>query len=498
MGESGMTRRALLSATAGALAVGAARPSGALGALLAPTAPRLCDEPIGSLPAGTHTVSLRRNADLVGLQWGTPKVPVLIRARSAHGAFGRWASASACGGDAGEGDPIWTGGTRELEVRTPSPLAGVRVRAVDVSGGVGARERDRWAAALGARALPRALPVLAAGPGQPPILARDAWARGVARPTVAPEYGDVRMAFVHHTENPNGYSPAEVPSMLLAIYTYHRYVRGWDDIGYNFVVDLYGRIFEARAGGIDEPVVGAQAGGYNQASTGVAVLGTFIGVPISRVAREALEALLAWKLALHGVPVAGDVEVRVDPAGASYSRFPAGTRVSLPRIAGHRDADTTECPGNALYGELRSVRSGALKRGGPPTARATLDLAAPAPAESQDAQTAPAWTLSGRLTLLDASPLAETPVAIQERTVSRKGEVVRERTVAQALTNGAGEFSLPVSVGRTRHGGWLRVLYLGPDAGAGARASACVSPPLHTPGPIAPAPVSASPAPVPT
>ena len=71
------------------------------------------------------------------------------------------------------------------------------------------------------------------------------------------------MAFVHHTENPNGYCRGEVPAMLRAIYVFHRYVNGWNDIGYNFVVDLYGRIFEARAGGIDEPVVGAQAGGYN-------------------------------------------------------------------------------------------------------------------------------------------------------------------------------------------------------------------------------------------
>ena len=85
----------------------------------------------------------------------------------------------------------------------------------------------------------------------------------MAAPRVAPEYGAVRMAFVHHTENPNGYSAGEVPAMLRAIFVFHRYVRGWNDIGYNFVIDLYGRIFEARAGGIDEPVVGAQAGGYN-------------------------------------------------------------------------------------------------------------------------------------------------------------------------------------------------------------------------------------------
>ncbi|MGH2833576.1 MAG: N-acetylmuramoyl-L-alanine amidase, partial [Solirubrobacteraceae bacterium] len=254
---------------------------------------------------------------------------------------------------------------------------------------------------------------LAAGPGQPPIIAREAWAQGMAPPKVAPEYGAVRMAFVHHTDNPNGYAPGEVPAMLRAIYVYHRYVQGWDDIGYNFVIDLYGRIFEARAGGIDEPVVGAQAGGYNLLSTGVAVLGTFTAVPISPAARRALEALLAWKLSLHGVPAEGSVTVTVNPAGASYSRFPANAHVPLPRIAGHREADTTDCPGNVLYRELPAIRR-AIRRLAPSPTRAMIALAA-APT-TQGPQTPPATnseeapggtttgevqTLTGSLELLD-------------------------------------------------------------------------------------------------
>ena len=78
------------------------------------------------------------------------------------------------------------------------------------------------------------------------------------------------MAFVHHTDSLNGYARAEVPSIIDGMYLYHRYVRGWNDLGYNFVIDLYGRIWEARLGGIDQAVIGAQAGGYNTESTGVA------------------------------------------------------------------------------------------------------------------------------------------------------------------------------------------------------------------------------------
>ncbi len=308
------------------------------------------------------------------------------------------------------------------------------------------------------------------------------------------------MAFVHHTENPNGYTAGAVPAMLRAIYVFHRYVNGWNDIGYNFVIDLYGRIFEARAGGIDEPVVGAQAGGYNIFSTGIAVLGTFSSVPISKAARDTLEKLLAWKLSLHGVPAQGRVTVKVNPAGASYSRFPANARVSLPRIAGHRDGDATECPGNVLYGELPAIRTG-VQRLAPNPTRVTLALtkspvvvpetqptpepgSAPAPESPPTGQT---QVLSGVIERFDGTPLNGAPVLIQARAVTHKGEVVSERTLGETTTNSAGQWGLdaaPLSPPGT--GIWLRALFPG-----GPGFGAAVSDPLHFPASVsltAPAP----------
>jgi hypothetical protein len=295
------------------------------------------------------------------------------------------------------------------------------------------------------------------------------------------------MAFVHHTENPNGYAASEVPAMLRAIYVFHRYVNGWDDIGYNFVVDLYGRIFEARAGGIDEPVVGAQAGGYNLVSTGVAVLGSFMAVPISTAARGALKALLAWKLSLHGVPAQGSVTVSVNPAGASYSRFPANASVRLPRIAGHRDGDATDCPGNVLYGELPAIRTG-VQRLAPNPTRATLALTAPSVvpgtqttpetvggAGTGSSATGQLQALSGVLELLDGTPVTGAPVLIQVRTVSRRGEVVSERTLAETTTDSAGTWAVDATPVSPAAGGmWLRALCSG-----GPGFGACVSDPLH-------------------
>ncbi len=456
------------------MASGLVRPAGAL-ALLGAPAPTLRERLLGRVPATGATIELRRPADLVGLVWQRPAgTDVWLRFRALGGRWSEWVPAGARGhgpeappaDNRQVGEPVWTGGATALQIRPAQALAGVRLQLVDVSGGVGA---GRLARLAGAMAL--AAPLLAAGPGQPPIIARRAWAAGISPPRVAPEYGAVRLAFVHHTENPNGYLAAEVPAMLRAIYIFHRYANGWNDIGYNFVIDSYGRIFEARAGGIDEPVVGAQAGGYNIVSTGVAVLGSFMAVPISSAARSALQALLAWKLSLHGVPAAGRVTVRVNPAGASYSRFPANARVSLPHIAGHRDGDATECPGDALYAELPAIRAAVGRLAGEP-ARATL---APGPQQ----------TLEGRLGLLDGSPLAGAPILLQARSVKRKGEVVEELTVAETSTNAEGQWSLPASALATLRGAAsLRVLCPG-----GGGFGACVSEPLNVPAaPLPPAP----------
>jgi len=450
----GMTRRSLFAAAAGAAAGGLVRPAGAVAAISRAALPAGVAEPVcserwvGTLSRQPRTVDLGRNADLVGLEWpaASRAVGLELRARREDGSHSPWVPAGGHGHGPDSsppsarltGDPLWTGGGQTLQLRAARVVDGVRLKLVDVSFGRSARLQ---ALAAGPQATQAALPLvstsLSAGAGQPPIIARRAWARGMAPPRVAPQYGAVEMAFVHHTENPNGYTPAEVPAMLRAIYAFHRYANGWNDIGYNFVLDLFGRIFEARAGGVDEPVVGAQAGGYNLVSTGVAVLGSFSEVPISTAARQSLERLLAWKLSLHGVSAIGRVTVRVNPAGARYSRFPAGAHVSLPHIAGHRDGDSTECPGNVLYGELAGVRRRVQVLAGRP-ARATLSLVAGASAAS--------GVLSGTVTLLDGTPIAGAPVEIQQRNVSEKGELVDEQTLFQLMTGAGGEWSQPVAI----------------------------------------------------
>ena len=208
---------------------------------------------------------------------------------------------------------------------------------------------------------------------------------------------------MHHTVSANDYAPEESAGIVLGIARYHRDSNGWNDIGYNFLVDQYGQVFEGRAGGVDQPVIGAQAQGYNSVSTGIACIGTFTSVPQSEAGLEALAHLIGWKLSLHGVPTEGTVVVT--SRGGASNRYPSGTPVTLERIPGHRDGDSTSCPGEALYGQLPDLRARATRYAGPAgrADRARVEHPHPhAPVQ-----------LSGRLAFPDGSSPAGAPLDIE-------------------------------------------------------------------------------------
>lgn len=155
-------------------------------------------------------------------------------------------------------------------------------------------------------------------------------------------YFEVHAGFVHHTVNANDYTQAEVPGLLRSIYAYHTKSRGWSDIGYNYLVDRFGRIWEGRAGGVDRPVVGAHTLGYNDYSFAMSAIGNFDTAQAPAVMVQAYGALFAWKLSLHGVD-------------ASSPRQVVG-RSTFQAINGHRDADSTACPGRYLYAKIGRIR----------------------------------------------------------------------------------------------------------------------------------------------
>ena len=289
--------------------------------------------------------------DLVGLHWqGSGSVS--FRTRSVTGRWSRWRAAEPedDGPDVQThrgwqlGSPFWTGTSNRIQVRTSGRIG--RVRAYYV-----------WSPVHKAR-----LRTLSTA-GSPLIITRAAWgADEKIRRRKKPAYADtVRFAVVHHTVGTNSYTRGQSASIVRGIERYHVLANGWDDIGYNFLIDKYGQIFEGRWGGVDRNVVGAHAQGFNQGSVGVALMGTYDSTSITPAARSALIRLLAWRLDVAHV----DPLTTFSWRSTGNPKYPAGRMVTLRTISGHRDTGYTSCPGSRLYADLPSIARAVSQTGLP-------------------------------------------------------------------------------------------------------------------------------------
>ena len=352
----------------------------------------------------SHVLRTPARFDLVGMRWRGGLHPVIsLRARLTGGRWTKWTRVPSDPEDGPDGGmrggfsaPVWTGNADRVQYKLSRRVPGLRLHFVSVA--------PRTAHALASRRRDATTQG-----GQPPIQPRASWGAEDCPPRAAADYGDVQVAFVHHTVSANDYTAAEVPSIILSICRYHRNSNGWNDIGYNFLVDKFGTIWEGRAGGIDQPVIGAQAQGYNSHSTGIADIGTHQDVPASDAELNAYASLIRWKLPLHGAPTQGTVTLT--SGGGSLNRYKAGTPVTLDRISGHRDGDSTECPGDALYAQLPTLRSlvGNVQPSQPVQARTQLDVSL-SPAAVVYPQQA---TVTGALRQINGDPVPGAAVDVQ-------------------------------------------------------------------------------------
>ncbi|MFF2509179.1 N-acetylmuramoyl-L-alanine amidase [Streptomyces sp. NPDC058067] len=189
---------------------------------------------------------------------------------------------------------------------------------------------------------------------RPSIVTRKGW--GADEGLREPDFvytSKVKAAFVHHSATGNNYSCSQAPSVIRGIYRYHVESMGWRDIGYNFVIDKCGTIYEGRAGGVAKPVMGAHTLGFNTNSMGIAVLGTFGSAKPPAAAVDAIARLTAWKLGLYGVNPSGKTYL----TSAGGNLYAKGKKVRLNVISGHRDGFVTECPGRLLYNKLGTART---------------------------------------------------------------------------------------------------------------------------------------------
>jgi hypothetical protein len=206
---------------------------------------------------------------------------------------------------------------------------------------------------------------------------------------------------------------------------YHRNSNGWNDIGYNALVDKYGVLYEGRAGGLDQAVIGAQAQGFNAETAGIASIADHTTVGATPETLNALSAYIRWKLGVHAQPLTGSVTLT--SAGGSATRYAAGRRVTVPRVLGHRDTGLTACPGELLYAQLDQLRAMvATGVAGVPSFATRLS----ATLADYDVDYGAAVPVTGLLSGPDGSPLAGEPVEVQ---VNSEGRWVRSKLLGTAF-----------------------------------------------------------------
>jgi uncharacterized protein with LGFP repeats len=312
-------------------------------------------EPVDGAPEAVPTLTVRRTAvaefSMVGVTWAhDPAVTdtlVQVRVQDEAGAWGDWTQIgveeAAQNPDADSGAvtrggaaPLWTGPSTGVEVelltRSGAQPVDVKLDLIDP----GTSDAD------GALDSPDIQDTADAASEMPAVYSRAQWGADERKRTWQPEYAPtIRAATVHHTADSNGYTRDQVPAVMRSIYHYHAVSRGWGDIGYNVIVDKFGRLWEGRAGGLASTVIGAHAGGFNTGTFGVSMLGNYDVVDTTPAITNSVGAIIAWKFGLYGVNPRGTTTV---------------ASVPLPTIFAHRDVGSTACPGRYGYARMGQIR----------------------------------------------------------------------------------------------------------------------------------------------
>jgi hypothetical protein len=300
---------------------------------------------------------------LVGATWADPDESLAgtVEVRTRSVADHRWTGWQALDSDGrspaepgsrdsdgrGRTDPLWVDTSDAVEARVATGRALPEGLRLDLINGDEAAPAGRAAAPM-TQPLPR-------------LITRAGWGAN-EKLVEPPEYSpDVQVLFVHHTAGTNSYNCADSARIVRSIQGYHVLSNRWNDIGYNFLVDKCGNLFEGRKGGVSLPVLGAHTLGFNTHSSAIAVIGNYSARTVPNAVRNVIAQIAAYKLGTYGNLANG----RTTMVSSGGDRYPKGRVVSMARISGHRDAGQTACPGDALYSQLpsfRAIASGAPTR----------------------------------------------------------------------------------------------------------------------------------------
>ncbi|MCK8613502.1 peptidoglycan recognition protein family protein [Gordonia sp. C13] len=329
---------------------------------------------------------------MVAFTWDRPvDVDLKLRAKQPDGKWSPWTvleqiskgTVPSAEKPAGT-EPVWVGDAREVQVAASKD--GLAIPAAETQGGDLAQLAVGSGSEIVTKLAETALNTLKATlispegllslgssllsplTGGPQVVARQQWGadEGIrcSQPVYSPQ---LKGAIVHHTAGSNDYTPQQSVEIVRGIYAYHAQSLNWCDIGYNVLVDKYGQIFEGAFGGLDRNVEGTHTGGFNKDTVGLSFIGNLEEVPPTAAAVAAAGRFLRWRLGKAGLNPAGTATLMSE--GFAGTKFAAGTQSNLPMISGHRDYNSTSCPGVHGYAALEQVR--ALAGGATPAPEAT-------------------------------------------------------------------------------------------------------------------------------
>lgn len=290
--------------------------------------------PVGAVAATlTRTVVVPRGAVLAGVTWATGSLTVSMRS-----GLGAWETLETDANGRPGTEPFWLArDARTLGLRLAGNASGVRVDFV----GPGK------ASATSSTPQEWRLPRLGT------VVTRPGWGADERLRSGGVEYMRPKALVVHHTVTRNDYTEAEAPGLIRAVYAFHTRSRGWDDIGYNLLVDKFGNVYEGRYGGFQRGVIGTHTAGFNSQTLGISLLGNYEEAEPPAAVTDAVARAGAWMVERWGVDPRG----RVTLTSKGSPRFPKGARVTVYRMPGHRDLGKTACPGRYAYERLASIRA---------------------------------------------------------------------------------------------------------------------------------------------
>lgn len=186
---------------------------------------------------------------------------------------------------------------------------------------------------------------------KPKIITRDQWGatdKYINKDCALTVDPGIQGTVVHHTAGSNDYTQSQVYGILRGVQIYHAATLGWCDIGYNFLIDKFGNIYEGRKGSIDSAIHGAHAGDGNWKTFGVSMMMNSETYAPSAAVYDAAAALIAWKFGKYGLDT-------TDKATFTISKTKQS--LTLNAISGHREISATACPGKNIWANMNNLRN---------------------------------------------------------------------------------------------------------------------------------------------